>query len=117
MTIKTNAKNRSRRLRKKLYVDEFQRLGFETLVRLTEGADTDAVVDFWLRDAIEKNGLMYGGSSSYMPGSMSGFVSKWGRGSLTEKHRALIKDWLEAQAEVKSFEIGPLVDAYYPEEE
>ena len=116
-----NAKNRSRRLRKKLHVDEFQEFGFEVAIRFEDSVDTEeavvAIVDHWLVDAMDKNGLMFGGASTHSPGSLGGFISKSDRGTLTEEHRALIKDWLTAQDNVKNFKIGPLVDAHYPPEE
>ena len=40
------ATNRSRRLRKKLCVDEFQELGFEITLTYREGVDAKAVDDF-----------------------------------------------------------------------
>lgn len=52
------ATNRSRRLRKKLCVDEFQELGFELNFHYKEGVDADAVNAFMLRfidQAIEAN--------------------------------------------------------------
>lgn len=54
------ATNRSRRLRKKLCVDEFQELGFELNFHYKEGVDADAVNAFMLRfidQAIEANEL------------------------------------------------------------
>ena len=62
------ATNRSRRLRKKLCVDEFQELGFElTLNFKADLSDQtlDAFVDQFLDQAIAGNGLDYVGGEDY----------------------------------------------------
>ncbi|HTN31971.1 MAG TPA: 50S ribosome-binding protein YggL, partial [Pseudomonas sp.] len=51
---------RSRRLRKKLCVDEFQELGFEVQLNYRDGisdAERNAAMDDFLDQAIEANGL------------------------------------------------------------
>ncbi len=48
--------HRSRRLRKKLHIDEFQELGFEVAFRLRDGLSADEMGAFWdafIGDAIE----------------------------------------------------------------
>ena len=40
--MKVNAKNRNRRLRKKLRVDEYQELGFDVAFKLADGTDDDS---------------------------------------------------------------------------
>ncbi|HEP9622673.1 YggL family protein, partial [Pseudomonas aeruginosa] len=107
------ATNRSRRLRKKLCVDEFQELGFELNFHYKEGVDADAVNAFMLRfidQAIEANELTYGGCDEF------GFVCLARRGSVNEEQRALIEAWLKQQPELASVEVGALVDAWYPEQ-
>ncbi|WP_171431345.1 YggL family protein [Pseudomonas aeruginosa] len=107
------ATNRSRRLRKKLCVDEFQEPGFELNFHYKEGVDADAVNAFMLRfidQAIEANELTYGGCDEF------GFVCLARRGSVNEEQRALIEAWLKQQPELASVEVGALVDAWYPEQ-
>lgn len=102
------AKHRTRRLRKKLRVGEFQQFGFEVSFRLREVRD-DQLVDFWdafILDAIERNGLAFGGGTN-------GFVHPWGRGSANESHRELVRTWLTARPEVVSAQVGPLIDAWH----
>ena len=113
MTMKPNAKNRSRRLRKKLHVDEFAEYGFEVSIDLKDSVNTDAVLDHFVLHAMEQNGLEFGGGTA--SGAISGFITKSGRGTLTQEHRVLVKSWLEEQEDIKSFDIGGLVDAWYPE--
>lgn len=53
------AKNRSRRLRKKLHIEEFQELGFSVARRFAEGTsveDIDSTLDTFIDEVIEPNG-------------------------------------------------------------
>jgi len=62
------ATNRSRRLRKKLCVDEFQELGFEINLTYREGIESKAVDDFleaFISEAMEANELGYIGGEDY----------------------------------------------------
>jgi uncharacterized protein YggL (DUF469 family) len=106
------ATNRSRRLRKKLCVDEFQELGFELNLSfkedLTEEA-IDAFLDAFLTEAMDANGLDYVGGDDY------GLVCLAERGSVTEEQRAIVEAWLKGRSEVIKVEVSPLMDAWYPE--
>lgn len=106
------ATNRSRRLRKKLCVDEFQELGFELNLGFKEGLDDDAIdafLDAFLIEAMDANGLDYVGGDDY------GLVCLANRGSVTEEQRATVEAWLNARDELTSVEVSPLLDAWYPE--
>lgn len=57
------AKNRSRRLRKKMHIDEFQELGFSVAWRFPEGTSEeqiDKTVDDFINEVIEPNKLAFG---------------------------------------------------------
>ncbi|MDM1707102.1 YggL family protein [Thiopseudomonas alkaliphila] len=106
------ATNRSRRLRKKLCVDEFQEAGFEVQINYPENADDTAVAEFFAEfivDVIEANEMAFIGGEDY------GIVCLARRGSVTEEQRNLVEQWLKGRAEVASVEVGPLVDAWYPD--
>ena len=98
---------RSRRLRKKLHVDEFREDGFHVrfVLRALSATEADRFWDAFLAEAIEARGLTYGGGEQ-------GFVAAL-RGSATEADREAVRVWLAARPEVASAEIGPLVDAWY----
>ena len=84
------ATNRSRRLRKKLCVDEFQELGFEVSLTYRDGLEAkavDAFLEAFLNEAIETNGLGYVGGEDY------GFVCLASRGSVNEEQRGQIDVW------------------------
>jgi uncharacterized protein YggL (DUF469 family) len=102
-------KHRSRRLRKRLRVGEFQELGFKVSFELPPELGEHQMIDFWdafILEAIERNGLAYGGGTS-------GFATSWGRGSATEAHRETVRSWLSSRAEVQSVDVGPLVDSWH----
>ena len=103
-------KNRSRRLRKKLRVGEFQEFGFEVALELVAGLDDEggeAFVDRFLAEVIEPNGMCYGGWDR------GGYVASYGRGGLSEAHRQHVIPRLEAVPEVKAFVVHPLSDSWH----
>lgn len=106
------ATNRSRRLRKKLCVDEFQELGFELNLEFKDDLDEEAIDAFleaFLTEAMEANGLDYVGGDDY------GLVCLAERGSVTAEQRATVEAWLKARGELTKVEVSPLLDAWYPE--
>lgn len=105
--------NRSRRLRKKLCVDEFQELGFELSLQYREGLERDAVQVFLKRffeQAVAGNGLAFTGVEDF------GFICLERRGSVSEEQRQAVEGWLGQQSELSGFTVSPLQDAWYPEQ-
>jgi len=106
------ATNRSRRLRKKLCVDEFQELGFELQLNYPEEI-TDTVIEAFFADlvvdAIEGKGMALIGGEEFA------VVCSGKRGSVTEAQRAEVEAWLKGRKELSSFEISPLLDVWYPD--
>lgn len=106
------AKNRSRRLRKKLCVDEFQELGFEVQVVYPESLSDEAIEAFFsdfVIEAVERNGLGLIGGPEYS------LICLDKRGSVSEEQRTAVEAWLKERSEPESFELSPLQDAWYPE--
>ena len=104
-----------KRLRKKLHVGEFQELGCEVRFQVADNlshAAFDAVADAFISQAVEAHGLLCGGGGKNPEWNV--FVTRDGRGSVTEEHRQTIERWLAARSEVNAVQIGPLVDAWYP---
>lgn len=106
------ATNRSRRLRKKLCVDEFQELGFELLLNYREDLDevaADAFLQQFLQEAISGNDMIFIGCDEF------GMVCLGKRGSVSEEQRGKVDAWLKDRSELESYTIGALADAWYPE--
>ncbi|WP_028631377.1 YggL family protein [Metapseudomonas resinovorans] len=106
------ATNRSRRLRKKLCVDEFQELGFELNLDFKQDLSDEAIDAFlnaFLGEAMVANGLDYVGGEEF------GLVCLAKRGSVSEEQRAAVEAWLKGRSELTKIEVSPLQDAWYPE--
>ncbi len=106
--------NRSRRLRKKLHIDEFKELGFTISWSFNEGTDEatlDKVVDQFIREVIEPNGLAYEGSGFL---NWQGIICTQKLGNCTEEHRTLVTAWLESQG-LTNVEASPLIDIWWDE--
>lgn len=106
------ATNRSRRLRKKLCVDEFQELGFELNLEFKEDLSDEAIdafLDAFLDEAMDANGLDYVGGDDF------GLVCLAKRGSVSEEQRATVEVWLKGRSELTNIELSPLLDAWYPD--
>ncbi|AMO58826.1 hypothetical protein GZ77_22005 [Endozoicomonas montiporae] len=113
--IKTDAKKRSKRLRKKLYVDEFKVMGFEvdlTFVDSTTEESMDAFFDDFLTNVIDANQLVFGGGGTKE--GFSGFVVPAKRyASSSEDHRKLLDGWFDQQKLVVNHSVGDLIDANF----
>ncbi|OED41826.1 hypothetical protein ACH42_12955 [Endozoicomonas sp. (ex Bugula neritina AB1)] len=113
--IKPNAKNRSKRLRKKLFVEEFKVLGFEVDMSFSEGTTDEALNTFFddfLGNVIEENDMVFGGGGSTE--GFSGFVIPAERyASATDAQRQLVGDWFEKNALISEHKISELVDANF----
>lgn len=112
--IKLDAKNRSKRLRKKLYVDEFKVMGFEIDMTFIENATEDQLDDFLdaFLTLIEDNNLIFVGGGTRE--AFSGFVTPNERyTSATEAQKKQIADWLATTDLLEKHTIGEMVDAYY----
>lgn len=104
-------KIRSKRLRKKLHVDEFQEFGFSISFTLPQNLDNETLDILFDRfiDVIEYYGLLFGGGIG--PNS-EGFVTLDKRGNATEEHREFVRKWLASHPFVSDIQIGELVDAW-----
>ena len=103
---------RSKRLRKKLHVDEFQQLGFQVYAKTVANVDGEQFWHSFIAEAIEANGLLFGGGC--WPPEIDGFITAGRKhASATEKHRENLTAWMKACPEIIEFKVGPLIDAWY----
>jgi uncharacterized protein YggL (DUF469 family) len=104
---------KNRRLRKKLYLDEFAVLGFELSCSLslkTED-DFDSLMDQFV-EFIETRELCMGGGGDTK--SFSAFICSNHRYvSATDEDRDAIANWLETNKTTSNAVVGKLVDANY----
>ena len=110
--FKLTVKNRKRRLRKKLHLDEFQELGF--YYRAIYKGDpnskaSEALIDDFL-DFIISRGLEMAGWVE------EGIIVKY-KGSANEDDRQSIETWLKARPELDGVQLSPLCDTWYDTEE
>jgi uncharacterized protein YggL (DUF469 family) len=107
-------KPRTRRLRKKLRVGEFRELGLQIAIQLDPdaGIGFDDALDSWI-DFVESQDWAFGGGGSDAEGQISGFATRFGKGTLTEEDRSSAKAWLDACAWVKTFRVSDLMDAWH----
>ena len=104
----------NRRQRKKLRLGEFLELGFEIFAELAApltDAERDALIDAFIEQAIEGNGLSFGGG---LGNDFGGFVtSERDRASATEEDREVVGAWLSKQCVLVNVKVGELCDAWY----
>ena len=102
------ARRRSRRLRKKLHIAEFQELGFEyeiTWQTFPTATQQDEFLDAWIA-LVEARDLVLGG------GPTSGFICGR-RKSPTPSDNKALQDFLSQWPSVPQVVIGKMVDAWY----
>ena len=112
--IKPNAKNRSTRLKKKLYVDEFATLGFSIQYEFSHEftvAEQDGFLD-GLLDIIEAHELLFAGGCSRVSGDGVVYSNKR-YGSVTKQDQQIINDWLASNEKLANFQVKPLFDLTY----
>jgi hypothetical protein len=112
--MKVTAKNRSRRIRKKLRVDEFQEFGFDVAWQLKDditGDQIDAFIDKFFAEAIQPNKLGFGGEGDSL---WHGLICTQKLGSCTEEHRAQVDKWLTDNG-ATSVAVSELYDVWWAE--
>ena len=112
--MKLDAKNRKRRIRKKLRVDEFQELGFDVAWQFNDditGAEIDAFITRFFTEVIEPNGLGFGGEGDTL---WHGLVCTQHLGKCTDENRNAVEAWLTANG-VKSVSVSELYDVWWAE--
>ena len=111
MNIKSPSlnKRRSRRLRKKLRIGEFNEEGFEINFKFKAGLTSEDQLDILMKfvtEAIESRGLSFGGGEN-------GFVTRTGRGSTTEEDRQAVNSWLLSCISIEQVPVNANEDVWY----
>lgn len=106
------ATQRSRRLRKKMHVDEFRELGFSVGFVFPEGTSEetiDSTVDALIEEVIDPNGLAFDGSG-YL--QWEGLICLQQTGKCTDEHRELVRKWLEDR-KLNNIQVTELFDVWW----
>lgn len=106
-----------KRWRKKLRRGEFQELGFAIVFTLRAPAGSEGaldIIDNFIAEAIDPQHLaLYAGGRE----EWTGFITVFGRGSVTEDQKRAVLDWVHAHPSITNIRSGPLIDAWYSREE
>ena len=106
-------KRRSRRLRKKLHVGEFQEMGVEVKIIVDiEQLDFDSAIDK-LIEYIEEDGCSFCGGGDMDGNVISGVMYRASRGTVTPSDKESFKTWLSNQSWIKEFSMSRLVDMWH----
>lgn len=103
---------RNQRQRKKLHLAEFKELGFLVKWQFAENTaidQIDTMVDRFIAEVINPNGLAYEGSG-YL--NWEGLVCLEKLGKCTEEHRELVKNWLVENG-LQQVEVSELFDIWW----
>ena len=98
-----------KRLRKKRHVGEFQEFGAEITVTLKSDINSDSFFEELFCDALEANGLAFGGGGTDF--EFSGFV-ELGRRDVHASNLNRLRAWLAAEPRVESYLFGDPIDAW-----
>lgn len=104
--------HRSRRLRKKLHIDEFQELGFSVSWSFAEGTDVnviDATLDEFIDNVIESQGLAFDGSG-YL--QWEGLICLQTVGHCTDAQREQVAQWLNGR-NMQNVRVSDLFDIWW----
>lgn len=98
-----------KRVRKKKHVGEFQEFGVELSVALRPGTNIDAFLDQFIMDAVEANGLAFGGGGREH--ALTG-VLELGRRDAARGKLERVKTWLLTHPGVASFQFDAFIDVW-----
>jgi uncharacterized protein len=87
--------------------------GVELEMTLRAGVDLDAFLDAFLCDAVEANGLFFGGGGqgNRLGGFLVGGFLELGRWDVCQAKLTAVVAWLAAEERIEKFVVGEIVDA------
>ncbi|MDR0806781.1 MAG: YggL family protein [Enterobacteriaceae bacterium] len=109
------AQQRSRRLRKKMRIDEFQEIGFLVSWQFPETTtieNIDVTVDKFINEVFETHDLSFEGGG-YL--KWDGLVCLQKIGKCTDEHRGIVSNWLEDHG-MLDVKVSDLMDINYLDE-
>jgi len=112
--MKLDAKNRSRRLRKKLRVAEFKELGFDVAWQLSDDISSEGIdkfIDDFFAQVIQPNGIGFGGEGDTL---WHGLICTQTLGSCNNEQRAVVEKWLSENGATQ-VAVSELYDLWWAE--
>ena len=108
--------NMRKRIRKTRHRGEFRQLGFSVDCRLQPGLSLiqfDQFIDDFIGQAVEAQGLVFGGGGS-ADGGWGGVICRDHRyESTAERGRDAVQKWLQPRSEVASFRLSGFWDVWH----
>ncbi|XNM62942.1 50S ribosome-binding protein YggL [Escherichia coli] len=89
------AKNRSRRLRKKMHIDEFQEIGFSVAWRFPEGTSEEQIDQLSISLSMKSSSRTSWRLTAVGHLAWEGLICTQEIGKCTEEHQAQVRKWLE----------------------
>jgi uncharacterized protein YggL (DUF469 family) len=100
-----------KRLRKKRHLGEFQEWSLPIAVQRTHPDGFDDFLEDFLEQAIEAQGLCFGGGGQ--GDRFSGVIEVGHTGEPIAARLQYVRHWLGARADVKQYVVGPLFDSWH----
>lgn len=108
--IKKDRKKKMRkRTRKKWHLKEFQEFGCESNINLDPTADFDEFVGDFVVNAVENNGMRFGGGGNV--DELEGYI-ELGKRKVYLQNLEILKKWLDNHPSVIKWTLSPLEDAW-----
>lgn len=104
---------RNRRIRKKLYLDEWAILGFEFSCKLSEASEEEYELFFNSFAELVNEKQLYISLDNDSESFEGSVTSSERYGNATEEDRAAVEALLNSHAIVSDVKVGGLVDAFY----
>jgi uncharacterized protein len=100
-----------KRLRKKKHLGEFVEWGVPLAVRRRHDEDFDNFLEDFLTQAIEANGLAFGGSG--LGDRLTGIIELGRPADPVDAHLQQVRRWLDAREDVEQYLVGQFVDLWH----
>jgi uncharacterized protein len=100
-----------KRLRKKRHLGEFIEWGVPIAIMRTHKNDFDSFLDDFIEQAIERNGLYFGGGGK--EDNLDGIIELGKTSDNPEERLKKIPEWLASRKDIESYIIGEMLDLWH----
>ncbi len=105
-----------KRMRKKLFLNEYKSLGFELIIEVKKGTENDKIIDLLddFIDFLDERDLSINARDNELNSAML-ITSSLKYGSASNEDINACESWLKNKEIVKQIKIGNLIDSWYDE--